>query len=62
VVLVGSPNIFIVDSWLPATASATPGNSLSWEGRFVFSAGEQLAAVDNPGIDLTASGYLLTLP
>lgn len=35
---------------------------VSWRGRQVFEPGETIRMVSGPGVDVTASGYLLELP
>jgi hypothetical protein len=49
--------------WYVDVASATTGQSFQWRGRQVFNPGDIISFVASAnGVDVSASGYLLTLP
>lgn len=61
--LLHQPSNATIVQWSNIPGSGTPGgDSQTWLGTFTFRAGESIVSLNDLSIDMTVSGYLLSLP
>jgi hypothetical protein len=58
VTLVGTPNLWIINDMVAPKVTTAQSISVTHDVRVVIKSGQQIAAVSDPGIDCTVSGYL----
>jgi hypothetical protein len=54
--------LIIVGAYLSTFVSSPPWNAITWDLHYVANAGEGIYTQNGPDVDMTVSGYLLTLP